>query len=275
MPTPANPSPHSHANWAVHSAPVASTGSPRDATRAFAPLPSYTELNPELKQRAGVAQGYFDQMGTYSEDTHPDSVRQLEQLRPKALPPTYWQATGNPSPLPEHVETEEAPPSYREAINSAHQDDNAVRFSPYLTATERAQAHKHVDRLNDLLEQAEQLGTLLMEREQPDGGAQEGESSIDAETVAALCRKIDRLRSSWANGAFTGSSRMGGPLAIALDCYPAARTLKENALKAEINSLWDTAKTQYRTHYLTDPLNADPILAKVYLMVKGLKRAPI
>lgn len=275
MPTPANPLPVAHANWTAHSAPAANTGSPRDATRASAPLPAYTELDPELKQRARVAQGYFDQLGTYSEDTHPDSVRQLEVLRPKALPPTYWQSTDTASPLPEHVETEEAPPTYREALNSAQHDDNAVRFSPYLSATALVQAHKHVNRLNDLLEQAEQLGTLLVEREHPDGTIPEGGTSIDAETVAALCGKIDRLRSSWADGAFAASSRMGSPLARALDCSPRARTLKENALKAEINSLWDTAKTEYQTHYLTDPLNADPTLAKVYLMVKGMRRAPI
>lgn len=275
MPNLANHLPPLHANWAAHSVAVASTDSTRDAPRASAPLPSYTELDPELKQRARLTQGYFDQLGTYSEDTHPDSVRQLELLRPKALPPTYWQATGNASPLPEHVETEEAPPTYREAIDTAHPDDDEVRFSPYLSARTLVQAHKHVNRLNDLLEQAEQLGALLVEREHPDGTIPEGGTSIDAETVAALCRKIDRLRSSWADGAFAASSRMGSPLAWALSCSPTARTLKENALKAELNSLWDTAKTEYQTHFLTDPLNADPILAKVYLMVKGLKSAQI
>lgn len=275
MPTPANHLPLLHSNWAAHSVAVASSGSPREATRASTPLPSYTELDPELKQRAHVAQGYFDQLGTYSEDTHPDSVRQLELLRPKTLPPTYWQAADNASPLPEHVETEEAPPTYREAIGSADHDDNPVRFSPHLSATALVQAYKHVNRLNDLLEQAEQLGTLLVEREHPDGTLPEGGSSIDTETVAALCRKIDRLRSSWADGAFAASSQMGSPLARAIACYPTARALKENALKAEINSLWDTAKTEYQTHYLADPLNADPTLAKVYLMVKGLRRAPI
>ncbi len=275
MPTPANPLPFAHANWAAFSVPVANTGSPRNATPASAPLPSYTELDPELKQRARVAQGYFDQLGMYSEDTHPDSVRQLELLRPKALPPTYWQTTDNASPLPEHVETEEAPPTYREAIGSADHDDNPVRFSPHLSATALVQAYKHVNRLNDLLEQAEQLGALLVEREHPDGSIPEGGTSIDAETVAALCAKIDRLRSSWAEGAFAASSRMGSPLAWALACTPSARTLKENALKAELNSLWDTAKTEYQTRYLTDPLNAAPTLAKVYLMVKGLRRAPI
>ena len=275
MPNPANHLPPMLANWAAHSVTVASTDSPRGAARASAPLPSYTEIHPELKQRARVAQDYFDQLDKYSEDTHPDSVRQLELLRPKALPPTYWQSTNNASPLPEHVETEEVPPTYREAMDSAQHNDNAVRFSPYLSTTELVQAHKHVDRLNDLLEQAEQLGTLLLAREHPDGTIPEGGTSLDTEKVAALCVTIDRLRSSWAGGAFAASSRRGSPLALALDCSPRPRTLKENALKAEIKSLWDTAKTEYQTHYLTDPLNAAPNLAKVYLMVEGLKRAPI
>ena len=275
MPTAANNLPALHAIWTAHPVPIASTGTPPDTTRAPIPLPAYTQQDPALEHCARAAQGYFDELGTYSEDTHPDSVRQLELIRPKALPPTYWQATGNASPLPEHADNEEAPPTYREAIGTAARGGDAVRFSPYLSVTALVQATKHVNRLNDLLEQAEQLGTLLLERALPEAGIQEGGTSIDAQTMAALCQKIDRLRSSWANGAFARSSRMGSPLARVIDCSPAARTLKENALKAEINSLWDTAKTEYQTHYLADPLNADPTLAKVYLMVKGLRRAPI
>ena len=272
MPSPANHLTSLPPTWAVHSVPIANIDTP---PRAPTPLPPYTEQDPTQEHRARVAEGYADTLATYAEDTHPDSVKQLELLRPKTLAPTYWQATGNASPLPEHVDTDEAPPTYREATGTAHQGNDAVPFSPYLSVTALVQATKHVNRLNDLLEQAEQLGTLLLERELPNGGTQAGGTSIDAETVAALCQKIDRLRSSWANGAFAWSSRVSTRLTRAFDCAPTARALKENALKAEINSLWDTAKTEYQTQYLTDPLHADPSLAKVYLMVKGLRRAPI
>lgn len=46
-------------------------------------------------------------------------------------------------------------------------------------------------------------------------------------------------------------------------------------MNAAIDNLWRTAKTEYQDRYLTDPLNADPILAKVYIMVEGLKKAEI
>jgi hypothetical protein len=174
---------------------------------------------------------------------------------------------GSDSPLPEHDAIDDLPPPYEQAMDNASIDGDAVSFSPTLSASALAQAMKHVSRLTDLLEQAEQLGTLLMERN-PTGG-----TSIDVETIARLCRKVDKLRTSWANGAFAGSSRLGTQLAS--HCAPVPRTLKEEALKASINDLWRVAKTEYRDKYLADPLNADPILAKVYNLVEDLKKAEI
>jgi len=217
--------------------------------------PSYTEQDPALEPRARAAQTYVDTLGMYAEDTHPDSVRQLESRRPSSLAPTYWQAMGRDSPLPEQVG------------NTPSIDEDPVSFSPSLSGRALAQAVKHVDRLNHVLEQAEQLGTLLLERDQ------QGGTSIDLQTVVTLCRKLDQLRSAWAAGAFAGSSRIGTQLAS--HCAPVPRTLQEDALKALINNLWDVAKTEYRDKYLTDPLNADHILVDVYRLVEGLKNSRI
>lgn len=261
MPTPTAYSPALPATWTLHTAPVITPSTPLNLNGERA-LPAYAELDPALARRSRITQEYFNEQGRYSEDTHPDSVKQLDSQRPASLPPTYWQATGHDSPLPEHVENDAPPPTYDEAV-----DTGGVRFCPSLNGQHLAQAMKHVYRLDQLLEQAEQLGTLLLERDQAGG------TSIDAEQVAVLCQKIDRLRSSWANGAFAGTSRLGTQLASHL--FPVARTSREGALNAAIDNLWRTAKTEYQDRYLTDPLNADPILAKVYIMVEGLKKAEI
>lgn len=244
MSTPIAHLPSYPTSWTAHTAPV------------------YTEQDPALESRSRSAQSYFRTLEMYAEDTHPDSVRQLESRRPASLAPTYWQAMNSDSPLPRHDANDELPPPYEQAVT-----EGAVSFSPTLSGGALAQAMKHVDRLDHLLEQAEQLGTLLIERDQ------EGGTAIEVETVAALCQKIDGLRSSWANGAFSGSSQLGTQLAS--HCAATPRALKENALKAAVDNLWTVAKTQYRDLYLTDPLRADPILAKVYGMVEGLKKAEI
>lgn len=238
MPTPTVDSPSLPTTWTLHTAPA------------------YTqEQDPALEQRARAAQTYFDALQMYAEDTHPDSVRQLESQRPESLPPTYWQAMDSTSPLPEHD------------ANDEQVAEDAPSFSPHLSGRALSQAMKHVDRLDHLLDKGEQLGTLLMER------GQEAGTSIDVATVVALCRKIDGLRSSWANGAFAGSSQLGTQLAG--QCVPVPRALKENDLKAAIDELWNVAKTEYRDIYQPDPLNADPILAQVYVLAKHLKEAQI
>lgn len=225
--------------------------------------PAYTEQDPGLEQRSRSAQTYFSALEMYAEDTHPDSVRQLESRRPASLPPTYWQATSSDSPLPEHDASDELPPTYEQATGTGSSNEDAVSFSPHLSGRALSQAMKHVYRLDHLLKQAEQLGTLLLDRD----------TSIDVGTVAALCQQIDRLRSSWANGAFAGSSQLGTQLAG--HCFPVPRALKENALKAAIDNLWNVAKTEYRDLYLSNPLHADPVLAKVYSLVEGLKNTEI
>lgn len=241
--------------------------SPLPTTWTEHTAPAYTEQDPALEQRSRCAQTYFSALETYAEDTHPDSVRQLESRRPASLPPTYWQATSRDSPLPEHDASNELPPTYEQATGTGSSDEDAVSFAPHLSGRALSQAMKHVYRLDHLLEQGEQLGTLLMEHDQ------EGGTSINVETVAALCRQIDRLRSSWANGAFAGSSHVGTQLAN--HCFPAPRALKENALKAAINHLWNVAKTEYEDVNLSDPLHADSIRAKVYSLVEGLKNTEI
>lgn len=249
MPTQTACLPSLPTTWTLHTAPTCD-----DQDRA-------------LESRSRSAQTYFSTLQMYAEDTHPDSIRQLESQRPAALPPTYWQATNSASPLPEPDVNDELPPTYGQAVGNASSDENAVRFSPHLSGRALSQAVKHVDRLNHLLDKAEQLGTLLMEQDLERG------TSIDVETVAALCRKIDRLRSSWAEGAFAGSSQLGTQLAS--HCFPVPRARVENTLKAAIDDLWTVAKTQYRDIYLSDPLHADPILAKTYSLVEGLKKADI
>ncbi|SDQ41526.1 hypothetical protein SAMN04490186_0408 [Pseudomonas grimontii] len=259
IPPPSSPLPNT---WTVPPAHIPGH-IPRDAT----PAP-YTELAPELEHRSRVAQNYFNQMDRYAEDTHPDSARQLEAQRPQSLPPTYWQAMGQASPLPEHVEDGELPPTYDRAVGADHPTgQDALMFDPSLSGRARAQALKHVQRLDDLLDKAEQLGALLL------GRNEQGETSIDVNTVASLCKKIDRLRSSWASGVFADSSRVLGQLANT--CIPIYRAERETALKTSIEKLWDVAKTEYREKYLPDPVTADPILPKVYLMVEGLKKAEI
>lgn len=95
------------------------------------------------------------------------------------------------SPLPEHVEDGELPPTYDQAVGADHPTgQDALMLDPSLSGRARAQALKHVQRLDDLLDKAEQLGMLLL------GRNEQGETSIDVNTVASLCKKIDRLRSS-------------------------------------------------------------------------------
>lgn len=179
MPTPTAYSPALPATWTLHTAPVITPSTPLNLNGERA-LPAYAELDPALARRSRITQEYFNEQGRYSEDTHPDSVKQLDSQRPASLPPTYWQATGHDSPLPEHVENDAPPPTYDEAV-----DTGGVRFCPSLNGQHLAHAMKHVYRLDQLLEQAEQLGTLLLERDQAGG------TSIDAEQVAVLCQKID------------------------------------------------------------------------------------
>ena len=252
------------------SSPLATTWEARNANTsgdtpsASTPTP-YTERDPTLERRSGVAQNYFNELGHYAEDTHPDSVRMLEARRPQSLPPTYWQAMGKDSPMPEHVESNVMPPTYEQATRV---DEEALRFEPSLSGRGLAQAMKHVRRLDDLLKNAEELGTLLLEHE-----GQNGTSSIDVHAVAELCRKIDSLRTAWAHGIFDGTSR--GLSRLANHCIPVYRVEREDKLKNSIAELWNVAHTQYQEKYLPDPVNADPILATVYIMADRLKKAAI
>ncbi|CRM22164.1 hypothetical protein [Pseudomonas sp. 37 R 15] len=244
MPTPIAESPTFPTTWTLHT------------------VPAYTEeQDPALEQRARSAQAYFNTLQMYAEDTHPDSVRQLESQRPASLPPSYWQATNSISPQPARDANDE-----QDTANpSTHQD--ATQFSPHLSGRALSQAVKHVHRLDRLLERAEQLGALLMSHGQEQG------TSIDLETVGNLWRKIGSLKNSWANGAFAGSSQLVTQLAG--QCLTVPRALKENDLKAAIDNLWNIAQAEYRDVYLPDPLSASPILAQVYRLAEELKNADI
>ena len=247
--------------WEAHT-----TSTYGDIPRASTPV-SYTELDPALERRSRVTQDYFNEVDRYAEDTHPDSIRLLEALRPQSLPPTYWQAMGKDSPLPEHVEDGGLPPFYEQAVGASDSSvEEGLMFDPALSGRALTQALKHVGRLDDLLENAEQLGTLLLAR---DG---QGGTSIDVNTVASLCQKIDHLRSCWASGQFAGSSR--GLSHLANNFVPVHRAERETDLKDSIAQLWNVAERDYQEKYLTDR-NADQILAEVYIMVDGLKKAEI
>lgn len=247
--------------WEAHT-----TSTYGDIPRAATPV-SDTErdLAPERRYRA--AEDYFNEVDRYAEDTHPDSVRLLEARLPHSLPPTYWQAMGKDSPLPEHVEDGGLPPINEQAVGAyEYPDEEGLMFDPALSGRALAQALKHVRRLDDLLKNTEQLSTLLRAR---DG---QGGTSIDVDTVASLGQKIHSLRSDWASGQFAGSSR--GLSHLANNFVPVHRAQRETDLKDSIAELWTVAKKDYREEYLTDR-NADQTLVEILFMVEGLKKAEI
>lgn len=240
------------------------TNTPDDTPRASMPA-AYTELDPALERRSRVAQNHFDELAHYAEDTHPDSARMLEARRPQSLPPTYWQAMGKDSPLPEHVEDDVLPPTYEQATNAG---EGALRFDSSLSGRALAEAIEHVRRLDDLLNNAEELRTLLLNHP-----AQNGTPPIDVDAVADLCLKIDSLRTAWAHGLFDETSR--GLNRMADTCVPDYRVEREDELKASIAELWNAANTEYQEKYLPDPSNAHPILSTAYVMAERLKKADI
>ncbi|QHF46277.1 hypothetical protein PspS35_21710 [Pseudomonas sp. S35] len=225
-------------------------------------LPPYTE------HRCSTAQDYANTLNLYAEDTRTHSVRQLEQYRPQSLPPTYWQAMDRASPLPEHAENTTPRPSYEEALGTSRcNEEDDWRLLQMLSGSARAHALKHVNRLDNALDKAEQLGQLLVERET------QGGTSIDEDAVADVALKIDQLRTLWRNGAFAGDDGVTTPSFAA--SAPTYRKDREAALSTSIDELWNVANTEYQEKYLPDSASADPILETVFHLAKALKDAEI